>query len=95
MQTGLRSGAVLSRTAHKDGEGDGPIIVDETGIQSVPDREGDWASVAVSSENPLWRGEGAAEMAREWFEEQFGVTFTEEVRPIAIHVVRRKDAAAQ
>jgi hypothetical protein len=28
-------------------------------------------------------------MAREWFQKQFGVTFTEEQRPITIHLVQR------
>jgi len=66
------------------------VIVDETGISSIPDREGDWASVAVSSENPTWGGEGGTEMARKWFAEQFGVTFTEETRLIPVHVVRKR-----
>jgi len=44
----------------------------------------------VSSESPLWRGEEAIPMARKWFEEEFGVTFTEELRPMKVLVVQRK-----
>jgi hypothetical protein len=29
-------------------------------------------------------------MARQWYAKEFGITFTEETRPITIHVVRRK-----
>jgi hypothetical protein len=29
-------------------------------------------------------------MARRWFEEEFGVTFTEEIRPMKVLVVQRK-----
>jgi len=66
------------------------VVVDETGIKSIPDREGDWASVAVSCENPTWTGDGGLEMARKWFEEEFGVTFTEETRPFKVHIVSKK-----
>jgi len=64
-------------------------IVDETGIKSTPEQKGNWASVAVSSENPTWSGEGGLEMAREWFEEQFGVTFS-----VTVHGFPVKQAGA-
>jgi hypothetical protein len=35
------------------------------------------------------------EIARRWFEEQFGVTFTEELRPMTVYVVRRRDQAEE
>ena len=30
------------------------------------------------------------EIAREWFQEEFGVTFNEGIRPMIVHVVRRR-----
>jgi hypothetical protein len=66
------------------------IVIDQTGIKSDFLGPKELESVAVSSEEPLWRGEEAIEMARRWFEEEFGVTFTEEVRPMKVLVVQRK-----
>ncbi len=74
----------------EDLKADKIIIIDETGIKSKPDTPDDWDSVAVSSEGPCWKGDEAIKMARKWFKEEFGVTFTEKTRPMTIHVVRRK-----
>jgi len=67
------------------------IIIDETGLPSEPIEGQSDESVAVSSELPYWRGDESIEMARTWFREQFGVTFTEEVRPMTVQVVRRRE----
>jgi len=69
----------------------GIIIIDETGLPSEPIEGQSDESVAVSSESPYWRGDESIEMARTWFREQFGVTFTEEVRPMTVQVVRRRE----
>jgi hypothetical protein len=68
----------------------GIIIIDDTGLPSEPIEGQSDESVAVSSASPYWRGDESIEMARKWFREQFGVTFTEEIRPMSIRVVRRK-----
>jgi hypothetical protein len=66
------------------------IIIDETGLPSEP-KEGESAeSIAVSSVSPYWRGTECIEMARKWFEEEFGITFAEEARHKTVYVIRKK-----
>jgi hypothetical protein len=69
----------------------GILVIDETGIRSTPETPGDFKSVAVSGELPIWEGPEALELARKWFEEQFGVTFTEETRTVKTYVVRKRE----
>jgi hypothetical protein len=69
---------------------DGVLIIDETGIESEGDGSEEGKPVFVSSDSPYWTGEGGPEMAREWFKNELGVTFREEVRPETVYVVRRK-----
>jgi hypothetical protein len=66
------------------------MIIDETGLPSEPAEGQSEESIAVSSASPYWRGDESIEMARKWFREQFGVTFTEEIRPMIVHVVRKR-----
>jgi hypothetical protein len=83
-----------------------PIIVDETGLPRAPAfdpqkyKSGQefYDSVikpnyCVASDAPLFVGMKSLEMAREWYAREFGITFTEEQRPIATHVVQRKRKA--
>jgi hypothetical protein len=63
------------------------LIVDETGL-SHKDSSG--KDLYVSSASPYWRGSGCIDMARQWFKEQFGVTFTEETRPMTVYSVKRR-----
>jgi hypothetical protein len=67
----------------------GIIIIDDTGLPSEPTEGQSDESVAVSSASPYWRGDESIEIARKWFKEQFGVTFTEEVRPMIVYLVRK------
>jgi hypothetical protein len=67
------------------------IIVDETGLPSEPAEGQSRESVAVSSASPYWRGDEIIETARQWFEGQFGITFTEEIRPTTVYVVRQRE----
>jgi hypothetical protein len=67
------------------------IIIDETGLPSEPAEGQSRESVAVSSASPYWDGDESIELAREWFKEQFGVTFTEEIRPMLVHVVQKRE----
>ena len=66
------------------------IIVDETGLPSEPVKGQPPESVAVSSESAFWGGDESIEIAKKWFKEHFGVTFTEEIRPMTIYVVRKR-----
>ncbi|MHC4145574.1 MAG: hypothetical protein ACYSUD_12450 [Planctomycetota bacterium] len=66
------------------------IIVDETGLPSEPRVGQSAGSVAVSSVSPYWRGAESIALARKWFEEQLGITFTEQTRPMTVHVVRKQ-----
>jgi hypothetical protein len=70
-------------------QADGILIVDETGLPTGPSLPPGYKG-AVTGELPYWGGEASIEIARTWFQEQFGVTFTEETRPTTIHVVRRR-----
>ena len=72
-----------------DQRADRIIIIDETGLPSEPAEGQSRESIAVSSASPYWRGDESVEMARKWFREEFGVTFTEEIRPMIVHVVRK------
>ena len=60
-------------------EADKKIFIDETGIQQP-----------ISMETAIWPGEEGFELARQWFEKNFGITVTEEVRPMPVLVVRNK-----
>jgi hypothetical protein len=67
----------------------GIVIIDETGIQSGdPDSLDD--SAYVSWESPYWGGEESIAIAKDWFEREFGVTFTEEARSKKVYVVGKK-----
>ena len=44
----------------------------------------------VASDSPWFVGPGSTKMARQWYEQKLGLTFTEEQRPLTIHVIRRK-----
>jgi len=74
----------------------GLVIVDETGLATVR-AEGDSKksreAAAVSNESPRWKGDESVEIARRWFAEQFGVTFTEDTRPMTVYVVRKRNAS--
>jgi len=65
------------------------IVIDETGLPSESAEGQSEESVAVSSASPYWRGAESIEIARRWFREQFGVTFTEEIRTVTVYLVRR------
>ena len=87
----------------KDFRGDSIIIEDQTGLPRPPafdkkvhgTREDYWKNVVepnyvMATDSPFFRHEGSVEMAKKWYRDEFGITFTEESRPRTIHVVRRK-----
>ncbi len=55
------------------------VIVDETGIEG-----------SVSTEMASWPGEEGLRLAKKWFQENFGVTFTEETRTMPTYVIRKR-----
>jgi hypothetical protein len=67
------------------------IIIDETGLPSEPAEDQTDESVAVSSASPYWHGDESIEIAEKWFKKEFGVTFTEEIRLMTVHVVRKQE----
>ena len=67
------------------------IIVDKTGLPSEPAKGQPPESVAVSSESPYWGGNESIEIAKKWFKKQFGVTFTEEIRPMTVYIVQKRN----
>ena len=81
---------------------DHPIIVDETGLPRPPKYDPElYANFAdfreqvldeyyVAADSPYFARSESRQMARDWFEEMFGVTFVEETRPITVHSIRRK-----
>lgn len=69
----------LTYWQNNDGKAAGPLIVDQTGFKEK-----------VSSESPQWDGTEALDLARQWFQEQFGITFTEETRTVTTYVVQKK-----
>ncbi|MCK4294463.1 MAG: hypothetical protein KAY65_14790 [Planctomycetes bacterium] len=80
----------FTRDQNRELNAAGVIIVDETGIKSIPDKPSDRKSVAVSSELPCWEGKQAIELARKWFKDEFGVTFTEQTHTMKTYVIRRR-----
>jgi hypothetical protein len=82
---------------------DSPIIVDETGLPRPPAwdkklypsyqqyRDQILEKYFVATDSPWFAGEESRPMAWEWYRKEFGISFTEERRPMTIHVVRRKE----
>lgn len=88
---------------NSDLNGSHPIIEDQTGLPTPPEwnrsEYGTWGEFSkavnfnqyyVASDTPWFAGKGSTEIARKWFQEQLGITFTEEKRPTTIYVIRRK-----
>jgi hypothetical protein len=64
---------------NEDYKANGILIDDQTGIKEK-----------VSSEGPNWEGPEAPEIARKWFHDEFGITFTEENRPMKTYVIQKR-----
>ena len=86
----------------KEFAADKPWIVDETGLPAPPPYDQSqhgtpreyWDRVVsqyyAATDSPWFVGHESLEMAKEWYAKEFGITFTEEVRPVTVHVIRRK-----
>jgi len=64
---------------NRDVQAKGPIIIDETGLTEK-----------VALECPDFQGSKGLETARKWFEEEMGITFTEQVRTMTTYVIRKR-----
>lgn len=92
----------FNTTQNRNYQANHPIIVDATGLPKPPEwdqekypkfsqyREEVVKEFFVASDSPYFDGEKGQEMAREWYESEFGITFKEEKRPMTIHVIRKK-----
>jgi|GEM_PF-6295770 len=87
----------------RDVNADSIIIEDQTGSPRAPKFDeaihggfsNYWNRIVepqylVASDSPYFSDEEALEMARKWYREQLGITFTEMERPMTVHIVRRK-----
>lgn len=88
---------------NSDLNGAHPIIEDQTGLPTPPkwnrSEYASWVEFSkavnfeqyyVSSDTPWFAGKGSTEIAKKWFQEQLGITFTEEKRPTTVYMIRRK-----
>jgi len=66
---------------NRNAKADGIIVVDETGLVDK-----------VSLEGPCFAGPEGAEMARKWFKDEIGVTFTEQTHNMTTYVIRKRQA---
>ena len=56
------------------------IIVDETGLPSALGKNQSWGSICLSNQYAFGIGDAATERAKEWFKDNFGITFSKEMR---------------
>jgi len=63
---------------NRNAKADGIIVVDQTGLADK-----------VSLEGPCFAGPEGAEIARKWFKDEIGVTFTEQTRNMTTYVIRK------
>jgi hypothetical protein len=68
----------------KDARADRILIIDQTGIKG-----------SVSLEGPCFEGPEAIDIARKWFADEFGITFTEQARTMTTYVIRKKTEPAK
>lgn len=93
----------FNRIQNKDYQADHPIIVDQTGLPRAPVWDQakhatyqefkdavNYDQYYVATDSPWFAREESRQMARDWYEKEFGITMTEEKRQLTIHVVRRK-----
>lgn len=82
---------------------DKPWIVDETGLPAPPPydeakhgsyrqyRENVVPHFFAATDAPYFVGHESLQLARDWYEREFGITFEEVERPVTVHVIRRGD----
>jgi outer membrane lipoprotein-sorting protein len=65
------------------------LIVDETGLPDKPGENQTWGSICLIYMYNFWYGDEGVRLAREWFDDTFGITFTEEEREITVYEIRK------
>ena len=87
----------------KDLAADKPWIVDETGLPQPPPYDKSkhgtqreyWQNVIeadylVATDSPWFVGQESLQMARDWYQKEFGITFEEVEQSVTVHVIRHK-----
>ncbi|QDT04099.1 hypothetical protein K227x_24870 [Rubripirellula lacrimiformis] len=80
-----------------------PIIVDQTGLPKPPEfdrskydswdaytKSVNYDQYLVASDSPWFVGKGSLPMARQWYQDELGITFESETRKLKTYIVRRK-----
>jgi hypothetical protein len=75
----LLNGLVIDQNRDIKDDSKKLIIVNETGIEGN-----------ISSERAFWPGDEGLKLAKDWFEQHFGVTFTEETRKMKTYVITKR-----
>ena len=66
------------------------FIIDETGLPDKPGENQTWGTICLSYNYAFGKGERATELAKEWFEKNFGITFHEETRMVEVLRLKKK-----
>lgn len=75
---------------NSDWQAKGVLIEDQTGLPHRFDGSEYRSVTPLSAEVPYWGGSESLPLARKWFAEEFGITFTEETRLMTVYEVRSK-----
>lgn len=85
----------LVKDQNADQQARGILIDDQTGLTIKP-KEGETPTyVPIAYECPDFKTAEGLEMAKKWYKEQFGITFTEETRPSTVYLIREKKRTIQ
>ncbi|NQV33434.1 MAG: redoxin domain-containing protein [Phycisphaeraceae bacterium] len=79
----------LTRVRNWDYTASGPLFIDETGLPFEPGEGQTYQDIAISMEYP--NSELDLETLRPWYKDTFGITFTQEIRPMEILVIRKQE----
>ena len=74
---------------------DAVCIVDETGLPKEPGENQSWETISLTHGYAFWAGEEAMELTKQWFEENFGITFHEEQRSLRVLEIRPVSGRAE
>jgi len=79
---------MLTRANNPGPLANGPVFIDETGLPSKPGPGQTHEDIAISMEMPSTDLD--FETLRPWFRDNFGITFTQETRPMELFVIKKK-----
>ena len=78
----------MTRVRNWDFMAAGPLFIDETGLPSERGPGQTYKDIALSIEYPDCKLD--FETLQPWFEETFGITFTQETRSVEVFIIRKK-----